>query len=144
MDDLSRDYVVWVFLAAVGVIQVASAHAGLTKLLFVRAKPWAIALGVVLIVAGFVWFFRDGPRHFPDTAGGINGNEQAARVALTCLAAGAFTFALSSLLNRRGGLDDATPAAADGFEALRHRTYAQALAASMKSLVYEARRWTRR
>ncbi|MDE2801844.1 MAG: hypothetical protein OXK21_03050 [Chloroflexota bacterium] len=142
MDDLSRDYVVWIFLAAVGVIQVASAHAGLTKLLFIRAKPWAMALGVVLIVAGFVWFFREGPRHFPDTAGGINGNEQGARVALTCLAAGAFTFALSSLLYRREDVDDATPA--DGFEALRRRTYAQALVASMRTLVQEARRWTRR
>ncbi|MDE2968989.1 MAG: hypothetical protein OXT51_02655 [Chloroflexota bacterium] len=78
MDDLSRDYVVWIFLAAVGVIQVASAHAGLTKLLFIRAKPWAMALGAVLILAGFVWFFRDGPRHFPDSASGINGNEQGA------------------------------------------------------------------
>ena len=135
---------IWIFLAAVGVIQVASAHAGLTKLLFIRARPWAMALGIVLILAGCVWFFRDGPRHFPDTAGGINGNEQGARVALTCLAAGAFTFALSSLLNRRSTVDDAAPAAADGFEALRRRTYAQALSASMKTLVHEARRWMRR
>ena len=142
MDDLSRDYIIWVFLAATGVIQVAAAHAGLTKLLFIRMKPWACTLGFVLVLAGFAWFFRDGVRHFPDTAGGINGNEQGARFTLTCLAVGAFTFALSSLLNRKDG--DTPPAASDGFEALRYRTYAQALAANMKSLRHEARRWMRR
>ena len=142
MDDLSRDYIIWVFLAATGVIQIAAAHAGLTKLLFIHAKPWAYTLGFALVLAGFAWFFRDGVRHFPDTAGGINGNEQGARFTLTCLAVGAFTFALSSLLNRKGG--DTPSAAFDGFEALRYRTYAQALAASMKSLWTEARRWTRR
>lgn len=142
MDDLSRDYLIWVFLAATGTIQIAAAHAGLTKLLFIRAMPWAYALGVVLVIAGFVWFFRDGPRHFPDTAGGINGNEQGARFTLTCLAAGAFTFATSSLLNRSS--EGAPPSSADGFEALRSSTYAQALAGSLKILWNEGRQWMRR
>ncbi len=143
MDDLSRDYVIWVFLAATGVIQIAAAHAGLTKLLFIRAIPWACALGLLLVAAGFVWFFRDGARHIPDTGNGINGNEQAARFTLTCLAVGAFTFTLSSLLNCRGG-EEATPPNAEGFEALRHRTYAQAVVDSMKLLWDEGRRWMRR
>ena len=142
MDDLSRDYVIWVFLAATGVIQIAAAHAGLTKLLFVRVKPWAYALGALLIVAGFAWFFHEGARHIPDTASGINGNEQAARFTLTSLAAGAFTMLTSSLLNRGGG--QAPPGGTEGLEALRTHTYLQALAASMKTLWYEGRRWTRR
>ena len=142
MDDLSRDYVIWVFLAATGVIQIASAHAGLTKLLFVRAMPWAYALGALLIVAGFVWFFREGARHIPDTASGINGNEQAARFTLTSLAAGAFTMLTSSLLNRGSG--EASPGGADGLEALRVHTYLQALTASLKTLWSEGRRWMRR
>lgn len=142
MDDLSRDYVVWVFLAATGVIQIAAAHAGLMKLLFIRARPWACALGLLLVVAGFAWFFREGARHVPDTAAGINGNEQAARFTLTCLAAGAFTMLVSSALNFRpaeASLDDA-----EGLEALRRRTYVQALTASLKSYWSEARRWMRR
>ena len=142
MDDLSRDYVIWVFLAATGVIQLAAAHAGLTKLLFIRAKPWAYALGLLLVLAGFAWFFRDGARHIPDTGAGINGNEQAARFTLTCLAVGAFTFTLSSLLNRRSR-EAATPNA-EGFEAFRHRTYARALTGSMKTLWNEVRQWMRR
>lgn len=142
MGDLPRDYVIWVFLAATGVIQIAAAHAGLTRLLFIRAKPWAYALGMLLVVAGFVWFFRDGARHVPDTAGGINGNEQAARFTLTCLAVGAFTFAVTSLVHRRR--TEAPPGDAEGFEALRDRTYAQALVNSMKELWKEGRRWMRR
>ena len=143
MDDLSRDYVIWVFLAATGVIQIAAAHAGLTNLLFIRVKPWAYTLGMLLVIAGFAWFFRDGARHIPDTGNGINGNEQAARFTLTCLAVGAFTFTLSSLLNRRVG-EEAPPPYAEGFEAFRNRTYAQALTHSMKVLWSEGRRWMRR
>ena len=143
MDDLSRDYVIWVFLAATGLIQIAAAHAGLVKLLFIRAKPWAYALGLLLVAAGFLWFFRDGARHIPDTGNGINGNEQAARFTLTCLAVGAFTFTLSSLLNRRGGEEASLPNT-KGFEAFRHRTYAQALTHSMRMLWSEGRRWMRR
>ena len=142
MDDLSRDYVIWVFLAATGVIQIAAAHAGLTKLLFIRARPWAYALGFLLVVAGFAWFFREGARHVPDTAAGINGNEQAARFTLTCLAAGAFTMLVSSVLNFRPA--EASPDVAEGLEALRPRTYVQALTASLKSYWSEGHRWMRR
>ena len=67
MEDLGRDYLILVFLASLGVIQVAVAHAGLTKLLFLKRTPLAYALGLTLIVAGVTWFFWDGPRHIPDT-----------------------------------------------------------------------------
>ena len=72
----------------------------------------------------------------------INGNEQAARFTLTCLAAGAFTMLVSSALNFRAG--EASPDDAEGLEALRRRTYVQALTASLKSHWSEGRRWMQR
>ncbi len=142
MDDIPRDYIIWVFLASTGVIQIAAAHAGLVRLLFIRSKPWAYALGAALVLAGFAWFFREGARHIPDTLGGLNGNEQAARFSLTSLAALGFTVLLSSLLNRRSA--EVSAMDAEGLEALRHRTYYQALPSGLKTLWAEVRRWTRK
>ncbi len=139
MEDLGRNYVNLVFIASVGVIQLAAAHAGLTKLLFIKCKAITYALGVTLIVAGFIWFFWPGPRHIPDTAGGLDGNDQAARFALSALAAVGFTVLTSSLLNRRSQ-DRQTPTL-DGLESLRENTYLEALPTGLRSLWEERPSW---
>jgi hypothetical protein len=93
MDSITLDYVVLVFLGACGVLQIAAAHARIHGLLFLRRPAHATALGVVLVVVGLVWFFGPGPRHVPDTAGGLDGNDQGAYFAIAAGAAVAFTLA---------------------------------------------------
>jgi len=142
MEDLGLDYVIFVFLASIGVIQLAVAHAGLTKILFLKRTPYAYALGLTLVVVGFTWFFREGPRHVPDTAGGLDGNDQAARFALSALAAVFFTVMATSALNRRAG--DGPPPTLHGLEALRDQTYLESLPTRLRSLWEERPPWMRR
>ena len=142
MEDLGRDYVILVFLASLGVIQVAVAHAGLTKLLFLKRTPLAYTLGFTLIVVGFTWFFWDGPRHIPDTVGGLDGNDQGWRFALSALAAVVFTVLTTSALNHRTGSRALiTPG---GLESLRNHTYIEALPSGVRSLWEERPPWIRR
>jgi len=142
MEDLGLDYVIFVFLASIGVIQLAVAHAGLTKILFLKRTPYAYALGLTLVVVGFTWFFREGPRHVPDTVGGLDGNDQAARFALSALAAVFFTVMATSALNRRAG--DGPPPTLHGLEALRDQTYLESLSTRLRSLWKERPPWMRR
>ncbi len=148
MEDLGRDYVILVFLASIGVIQLAVAHAGLTKLLFLKRSLYTYALGLTLVVAGFTWFFRDGPRHVPDTVGGLDGNDQAARFALSALAAVFFTVLATSALNRRAGgstkSELASTSAVFGLEALQDHTYLESLPTGLRSLWEERPPWMRR
>ena len=142
MEDLGRDYVILVFLSSIGVIQIAVAHAGLTKLLFLKRPPYAYALGLTLVIAGFVWFFWGGPRHVPDTAGGLDGNDQGARFALSALASVFFTVLATSALHRRARSHQ-TPTL-DGLEELRDHTYLEALPTGLRSLWKERPPWMRR
>ena len=142
MEDLGRSYVGLVFIASLGVIQLAAAHAGLTKLLFVKSKALTCFLGLTLIVAGFTWFFWDGPHHIPDTAGGLDGNDQAARFALSALAAVGFTVLISSMLNRR--TEGRPTPTLDGLESLRDNTYLEALPTGLRSLWKERPSWMQR
>jgi hypothetical protein len=142
MEDLGRDYVILVFLSCIGIIQIAVAHAGLTKLLILKRPSYAYALGLALIIAGFTWFFSDGPRHVSDTAGGLDGNDQAARFALSALAAVFFTVLATSALNRSA--KNSPPPTLDGLEALREHTYLEALSTGLHSLWKERTPWMRR
>jgi hypothetical protein len=139
MEELGRNYVILVFLASIGVIQIAVAHAGLTKLLFLKHTPLAYALGFTLIIASFSWFFWDGPHHIPDTAGGLDGNDQGWRFALSALAAVFFTVLTTSALNHRAG--NRPPTTPGGLESLRDHTYIEALPTGLKSLWEERPPW---
>lgn len=142
MGSVAQDYVVLVFLSSCGVLQIAAAHARIHGLLFLRRPAQATGLGVVLVVLGLVWFFGSGPRHVPDTAGGLDGNDQGAYFALAAGAAVAFTLVVSSVLNRRRftGTNPGGP----GLDALRDATYLGAMSAGVKVLWRQRRRWTRR
>ena len=136
MEDLGRSYVGLVFIASLGVIQLAAAHAGLTKLLFVKSKALTCFLGLTLIVASFTWFFWDGPRHIPDTAGGLDGNDQALLFLLGAVSATIITALLTSIVNAR--LAGREPEPGEGLEALAHNSYAKAVRHSLR---YWWRNW---
>ena len=70
------DYYLLVLLSASGLFQIAAAYAGLRGLLIFHRRWQAWLLGAALMAGAFVWFFLSQSRNVPDTALGMNGNEQ--------------------------------------------------------------------
>ena len=125
------DYCLFVFLAAMGVVQMAAARNFLTAVLFIRHRPLAFLSGAALTAGVFVWFFVSEPRNIPDTAGGLDGNQTAGYFAISAGSAVILTLLLSSWINRDMPRDG--PIAA-GLDALRRTTYTRALAHALKHL----------
>ena len=128
------DYVAWVFLAALGTVQIAAARSGLAGLLFIRRAPSAAAvLGTLLIAAATAWFFGSEPRNLPDTGDGLDANSQARWFSAASAAAVAFSFAASSAVNHRWAvLRERESGAGDepesrGLGRLRHTTFWRAV-----------------
>lgn len=139
--NLAPDYLLFVFVSALGAIQVAAAYSGLQGLLFLRNRKAAAMAGMALVVGSFVWFFTSGPRDIPDTAGGLNGNQQAAYFALGAGLAVAVTLALSSLLNFSLGQ---RTNGERGLDALRNITYIRALTGDIRRWWRRWQQWIRR
>lgn len=136
------DYTLLVFLASCGVFQVAAARNGLRGLLFFRGRRLSILFGLALLVGAFAWFFLSGPRNVPDTAQGMNGNEQFAYFFVGSGAGLAFTLLLSSLRNRALGQGRRAPPA--GMDALRQCSYLLAFSRTLHQLLQPRRgRWKR-
>lgn len=136
MNDLAREYLFFVFLAALGVLQVAAAYGGVTGLLLLRSRRAVGLLGLSLALASFVWFFARGNRNLPDTNGGIAGAQQFGYFVVGCAAAVTVTYLLSSLLNASRSRPPVHPA--EGLEALAGSTVLQALG---RNLAWGRKRW---
>ena len=70
------DYVFLVFLNCFGALQIARVRSRSRRLLFFLNPYFSIIFGLGLGTLGFAWFFRSGPLHIPDTAGGLAGFQQ--------------------------------------------------------------------
>ena len=119
------DYFLLVFLAASGLFQVVGAWKGLSGLLLLRHRCGSFLLGLVLLAGSFTWFYLSEDRNVPDTAGGLNGNQQFAFFFAGLGAALAFTLVVASLVNRKLGRDDST--SAPGLDALKQSNYLRVL-----------------
>ncbi len=139
MFTFATGYFLLVFVSALGVIQIGSSFGGLSGLLFLQAPKAARALGTVLAVAPFIWFFAVGERNINDYQGGLDAPTQALFFFLGTLAAGGVTFVVSSAANWR--MDRGAPAPEDGMDALRNASWARALAASLQ---YWLKNWRTR
>ena len=126
------DYFVFVFIAALGVLQMVAAHSALRGLLFIRVRPLAFLTGLVTTALAFVWFFLSEPRNIPDTAGGLDGNQMGGLFAVASGSALVLTLLLSSISNRSLGrsVQQFNP----GLDALRETTYLKALLSALKTL----------
>ena len=126
------DFLVFVFIAALGVLQMVAAHTALRGLLFVRVRPLAFLAGLVTTATAFLWFFISEPRNVPDTAGGLDGNQMAGLFAIGAGSALVLTLLLSSMCNRSLGRQGQqfNP----GLDALRETTYLNALFSTLKDL----------
>ncbi len=133
---LIADYVVWVFCAAVGVVQVAAATTGLGGLLLARTRPalcrWG---GAVLVITAFAWFFATDERNLPDTAGGVDGVKQVMWFAIGAGAGVAASLLVASALNHRWALSQEPGTPDEGLGALAHDTFARLLARNLRAAV---------
>ena len=119
------DYFLMVFLAASGLFQIVGARTGLAGILLLKRRSWSFLLGLVLLVGSFTWFYFSEDRNVPDTAGGLNGNQQFAFFFAGLAAALVSTLAIASLVNRRLGAGDLPPE--PGLDALKRTNYVRAL-----------------
>lgn len=140
------EYLLFVFLSTLGVVQFTAALAGLHGLLLLRRWPRAtLWLSAALAACVYAWFFfLSGPRNVPDTGDGLEGNTQAALFAIGAAAAVAVTFAVASVVNHAWGAatqaaepEQAPPPA--GLGRLSRTTFARAFAARVRGLVREER-----
>ena len=131
------EYTIFVFVGALGAVQLAAAANGLSGMLFYRRSPLACAIGgLVLVMGAFIWFFASTERNQPDTGLGLDGNTQAFWFATAALAAVGITMAVTSALNHRWGRRDGLPS---GIDALGQTTFLRALLFSLRRLRAESR-----
>jgi hypothetical protein len=125
------EYTIFVFVGALGTVQLAAAANCLSGMLFYRRSPLACAVGgLVLVMGAFIWFFASAERNQPDTGLGLDGNNQAFWFAMATLAAVGITMAVASTLNHRWGRRDGLPS---GIDALRQTTFLRALLFRLRS-----------
>ena len=126
-----RDYIFFVFLASVGVLQIAATHAGLTGMLFTRNRWLTYILSIGLMVATFWSFFvRDDRINTIMRHTGLEGSGQFYYFCVGAFAAVVFTMALSSLIHafRRRRQEPAIQnPEGEGLFLLRHMSYYEAV-----------------
>ncbi|MDP6070677.1 MAG: hypothetical protein QGG34_03780 [SAR202 cluster bacterium] len=136
MFTFATDYSICVFIATVGVLQIAVSIGRIDGLLFFKRPVLARALGVVLVVFAFVLFFSTGPRNVNDFEGGMDANGQALFFFYGSFLAVIVTFAVSSIVNIAMKGREAPVGA--GLDAVRDTNYVVALT---RSLTYWWRNW---
>ena len=127
------DYFVFVFLAALGVLQVVAAYRSLQGILFIRSRLPAFLGGVGTTAFAFLWFFLSEPRNISDNEGGLDGNQMSGMFALAAGSALLLTLILSSISNHRK-LGKTDQQFNSGLEALRETTYVNALLSTLGNL----------
>ena len=128
----AADYVLFIFLASLGVVQLAALKNRLKGLYFIRIPLLNFVAALVLVVGSFVWFFVSEPRNLPDTGGGLDGNQQAMFSVAAAVGAVLFTLATTSLLN--AGFGRGEELKGTGLQALRRTNYFIALRRTMGRL----------
>ena len=135
MDEVTRsEYLLFVFMAAVGVLQLVGARTQLKGLLFFKKPALAYLISLLALGGSFYWFFVRDDRM--DTIMRHTGLEGAQQFYYFCLAAFAglvFTLLVSSLINTlrpKGHSMESSPV--EGLEALNNMSYLEALRRSLR------------
>ena len=126
------DYILFIFLASLGVVQLAALKNRLKGLCFIRIPVLNLALALALVAGSFLWFFISEPRNLPDTGDGLDGNQQAMYSVVAAISAVLFSLAATSLINlgiHRGGDRQES-----GLQAMRRTTYFSALRRTLSRL----------
>ena len=136
MSPFVADYLLFVFWASIGAIQIGVSIGRFDGLLFVRHVLAARALGVALIVGAILWFFLTENRNINDTEGGLDANQQAVGFFAAAIAAVIVTVVISSLINTR--MSKGEPGPDDGLDALRKVRYLAAVRRSLTPMWHGA------
>ena len=139
MFTFATDYFLLVFVASLGVLQIAASLAHLNGLLIFKPPLVSRALGLLLFVGAFVMFFSTGTRNINDYEGGLDAPTQGLFFFLGAFAGLGVTLMLSSLVNLR--MNGGRPSPEAGLDALRETNYISAL---RLSLGYWSRAWRTR
>ena len=139
MFTFATDYYILVFVATIGVIQVAASFGGLNGLLFIKSSLVTRVLGIALAAAAFIWFFSTGDRNINDYEGGLDAPTQSLFFFFGSSTGFVFTFVVSTLVNARMNGGESSPE--EGLDALRDTNYVRALA---QSISYWRREWRTR
>jgi hypothetical protein len=98
------DYLLWVFVSTLCVVQFVAARSRLRGILFARRWPRATMAASVLIgLATVVWYFASAERNQPDTGVGLDANIQAFWFAVSAAVAAIATLASTSAINHVWG-----------------------------------------
>jgi hypothetical protein len=116
----SLHYCLLVFIAVVGVLQLASVYNNLRGLLFFPRKGYSLAFAVIAIGLALVAFFTWNDYHRVI----VEGSQQTGSFVLSAAAAMVFTLVVSSVLNHRRLDCGKVP---DGLDTLRKHTFFQAI-----------------
>lgn len=143
MELVSREeYIAFVFMASVGVLQLVGAFTQLKGLLFFRNRALTYLLSSLLIVGSFYWFFaRDDRWDNVMRHTSLEGKQQFLYFCLAAFLAVMFTLAFSSLLAalraRRQNKGMANPGQmtdpGEGLDKLKEMSYFEAVKRSLKS-----------
>ncbi len=94
---IEQEYCIFVFFGVIGVVQLSASYGNIRYLLFFESRSFSRLLGIFVALASFIWFFRNGALHVPDTDGGMAGFQQfLAFVSCTILSI-LFTYVATSL-----------------------------------------------
>lgn len=122
MFQLSMEYIALVFLAVVGVLQLAAMHGCWNKLVFFQNRLLGHILSVLLVIAPLILLFT---WNYRNATGIIQGTEQAGLFVLSMVLAILFTLVLSSALNHSE--PDTVQGQKEGLEVLKGMTYLKAI-----------------
>ncbi len=136
MFTFATDYYILVFVATIGIIQVAASFGRLNGLLFIKSPIVTRVLGIALAAAAFIWFFSTGDRNINDYEGGLDAPTQSLFFFLGSATGFVFTFVVSTLVNAR--MNGEEPSPEEGLDALRDTNYLRAL---LQSISYWRREW---
>lgn len=123
------DYLIFVTVSSIGVLQLAGANTRFLGLSFFRNRFVGYFVGAGLVIAGFWWFFGTDARIGHDI---VPGAEQYGLFIAGIAAGIVATLVLSSLINSRRAPTGEIPD--EGIEALESMTYFQVIARRVRRI----------
>jgi hypothetical protein len=95
---MALDYFILVFIASIGVYQIAAIHAKLDGLCFFRHQVIQYIFGILAIVGAFVWFFTSKDRNIHTS---VQGSQQLVIFLGSIVASYIFTAILASIMQAK-------------------------------------------
>jgi len=134
---LAADYFIFVFISAIGAIQVGASYGKLRGIYLFRNIIITRIVGFLSVIVGIVWFYATKHRNINDTEGGIDANDQALWFFLGVTAALIFTFVITSISHKK--LSGKSQINFElGIQNLKHSTY---FLLQKNNIIFRTKKW---